>query len=387
MPDSSVQKTPSRLAIVTFLEAKNHGAYLQAYALQRFLRNLGVDSDLLDYSCPHLAWVYSPVHRGGLRGKNLLETLALVRLALHDRRRNARFRAFARRNLRVSRRRYYTLTSLQATNGAYAAFLAGSDQVFSIRCSNLDTAYLLSFVEDRAKKLSYAASFGFDDIPPPYRELYRALLSSFSRLSVREESGARIVRDLLGNAAPPVDVHVDPTLLLDAESWNGIADQSGLRAPKRYLLLYNVYPPLRLFSEAFRIARARGLSVVYLGKDLPLSDRMRRGVRVVETAAPQDFVRFFRDAECVLTNSFHGTVFSVLFRKPFAVELENAKAFNHRAESLLAKLGLGGHSLGGADAGAVLDAPADWDAAGRILAAERNRSAAYLREILTPHQP
>ena len=380
--NSAVPSATPRTAIVTFLEAMNHGAYLQAFALQRFLRDLGRPTVLLDYSCPHLAWVYAPIHRGGIFRGQPLDDLSRIRNAFRDRRRNAAFRAFARRNLRLSRKRYYTLTDLQSANAVYDAFLAGSDQVFSIRCSNLDTAYFLSFVEDPTKKVSYAASFGFDEIPPAYQDLYRALLGGFRRLSLREESGARIVRDLLGPAAPPVEVHADPTLLLDAEAWGEIAAQSRLRASRRYVLLYNVYRPCRLFDEAVRLARERGLRVVYLGQDMPLKDKFRHGIRVVDNAAPQDFVRLFRDAACVFTNSFHGTVFSILFRKPFLVELENQGAFNHRAEALLAKLGLPGRILPPADIGAALDAPVDWDAVGTALHAERDRSAAYLREIL-----
>ena len=372
-----------RIAVVTFLEARNHGAYLQAYALQRFLADLGFPCRLLDYSNPHMAWVYAPVHRGGLFRGRLPDDLSRVRNALLDARRNAAFRAFARRNLVLSRRRYYTLADLAAADAHYDIFLAGSDQVFSIRCSNLDTAYFLSFVSDGAKKVSYAASFGFDEIPAPYRALYRALLAPFRRLSLREESGARIVRELLGPDAPPVDVHVDPTLLLDAGAWSPIAAQSRVRVPRRYLLVYNVYRPVRLFDEAFRIARERRLPLVYLGRDLPLRDRLRRGVRVIESAAPQDFVRLFRDASCVLTNSFHGTAFSVLFRRPFLVELENRGAYNHRVAALLDRLGLRSCARGDGP-GTPAGEDADWERAAALLARERARSAAYLRKALAP---
>lgn len=394
---ASIVQPPSvstRVAIVSFVEAKNHGAYLQAYALQRFLENLGFESELIDYSNPHMARVYSPFHWEGLRGRNFLEILATIRLAIHDWRRNALFADFASRNLRLSSGsrqpapsrtpgHYTSLMQLEESNAQYDAFLVGSDQVFSIRCSNFDTAYFLSFVRDRAKKFSYAASFGFDEIPLPYRDLYRVLLSSFSCLSVRERSGVDIVHRLMGDAAPPTEVHVDPTLLLDAEAWGEVAAQSRRSAPRKYLLLYNVYRPIRLFEAAFRVARERGLSLVYLGHDLPIRDRLRRGVRTIETAAPEDFVRFFRDAACVFTNSFHGTVFSVLFRKPFVVELDNENAFNHRAEDLLAKFHLGGQILS-EYVSSTLDAPVPWDDVEQAMKTERIRSADYLRHILAP---
>ena len=380
----SIRPASPRVAIVTFHTAANYGAALQTYALQRFLLSLGVNAEVLNYFCPYISWCYAPVcfNNNGLHGGSFSKTIAKIRQAFLRHAKNVAFNDFIRRNVALSPRRYYNIAKLSDANERYDVFIAGSDQVFSILCTSLDTTYFLSFVDNPAKKLSYAASFGFDRLPENYKSLYRSLLGSFRHLSLREESGERIVKDLLGPEAPPTAVHPDPTLLLDAAAWNAIAAQSRLRIRRPYLLLYNVNPPKRLFDEAIRLARAMRLRIVYLGQDMQLSARFRSGLRIIDAAAPQDFVRLFQKADCVLTNSFHGTVFSILFRKPFFVELENLAAYNHRAEALVTKLGLEGSILPPVSSTLAVVPSPDWTRVDKILDEQRACAEAYFRDNL-----
>lgn len=370
----------ARLAIMTFVEASNYGAILQAYALQTFMRRLGLNADLVAYSCPHIAWTAAAIKRTGLYARDWREfAVKLWRLWL-DMRRNRSFRRFKQTKLKQTRR-FFTMSDLQPLNDLYAGFVAGSDQVFSIRCSNLDTAYFLGFVKDNAKKFTYAASFGFSEIPAPFETLYRALLASFSRFSMREQGGRAIIRKLLDRES---EVHVDPTLLLGQSDWEAIVPAARRRMPRRYILVYTVYEPVGLFEQALDLARATGCGIVYLGFDFFWIRKAlrRRDISVVYTAGPEAFVAYMARATYVLTNSFHGAVFSILFRKPFLVELENKGLFNHRARDLLDMLQLNDRVLNG-PATEAIDAPVDWARCDAVLNRERAAAAAYLKSLIT----
>ena len=370
-----------RIAIVTFASAFNYGAILQALGLQSTLARLGVKADLVDYSNPHIAWVYAPVKRSGLFFGGFGASLVHIWNAILAAARNSRFRRFVARHLHLTRRRFYLSDDLNVLNDRYDAFIAGSDQVFGLRCTNFDTAYFLSFVADPAKKFSYAASFGFDQVPAPYRKVYAALLSDFASLSVREESGRAILHSLLGPGVP-VQVHVDPTLLLSPDDWRAVAATSRRRLPRRYILVYNVQPPERLFEEALRLSDRLRIPVLYLGFEPFWVQRVfRRRVHLRYVAGPEDFLAAFANADYVLTNSFHGTVFSCLFRRRFAVELENKRMFNYRVQALLAQFNLADRAFSSADLLETLEKPVDWDAFERLRAAECARSESYLLSI------
>ena len=368
----------ARLAIMTFVGAANYGALLQAYALQAAMRTYGLQADLIDYSCPHIAWAYSPVKRTGLMVGPAKEKLVRLWRCMLDRRRNRNFARFKRQNLKTTRC-FYTLSDLAPLNEDYAGFIAGSDQVFNIRCSNLDAAFFLSFVTDDRKKFSYAASFGFDAIPPHFKPLFRGLLQGFSHFSMRESSGRDIIRDLLGREAM---VHVDPTLLLTQADWDLVGAQSRGRLPRRYIFVYNVNAPHKLFPRAIELAAKTGCDIVYFGFDFYwIRKALRRGVHVSYAGGPETFVAAVAGATYVLTNSFHGAVFSVIYKKPFLVELENQGVFNHRAGNLLKMLGLESRVLDdrGVD---VIDSPVDWARCETILQAEREKAVAYLESLV-----
>lgn len=372
---------PRRIAIVTFASAFNYGAILQALGLQATFRRLGVKADLIDYSNPHIAWVYSPVKRSGLFFGGFFASVVHIWNAILAAARNSRFRRFIARHLVLTRRRFYLSDDLNVLNDRYDAFIAGSDQVFGLRCTNFDTAYFLSFVADPAKKFSYAASFGFAQVPAPYRKVYAALLADFADLSVREESGRSIVRSLLGPDRP-VHVHVDPTLLLSPSDWLSIAATSRRRFPKRFILVYDVNPPVRLFEEAIRLSDRLRLPILFLGFEPFWIRRIfRRRVHLLYVAGPEDFLAAFSRATFVLTNSFHGTVFSMLFHRPFAVELENQRLFNFRVKALLAQFHLEDRAFSSADLLETLQKPVDWDTCDSLREAECSRSESYLLAI------
>lgn len=233
------------------------------------------------------------------------------------------------------------------------------------------------------RKIAYAPSFGIPRIPDGMEEELRTYLESFSHLSVRERQGQGIVRDITGKDVPVV---LDPTLLLERTDWAAAARDGG--AGRGYILCYCISRPDALAPYIRRLAEETGLPVVQL---CGVRQKVHPKARCILSAGPAEFLGLFRDAAYVCTNSFHGTVFSVQFQKPFFTAVapaEMAAPESSRTFSLLSRLGLGERIIGKGDT-ADLTAPIDWAAVGERLGRERKLSLDYLRCALEdrPHTP
>ena len=233
------------------------------------------------------------------------------------------------------------------------------------------------------RKIAYAPSFGIPRIPDGMEETLRGYLESFSHLSVRERQGQAIVRDIIGQDVPVV---LDPTLLLTQADWASVARDGG--AGQGYILCYCISRPGALAPYIRRLAEETGLPVVQL---CGARQKVHPKARCIFSAGPAEFLGLFRDAAYVCTNSFHGTVFSVQFQKPFftcVAPAEMAVPESSRTFSLLSRLGLGDRIIGKGDT-AELTAPIDWAAVEERLIQERQMSLTYLRCALEdrPCQP
>ena len=247
--------------------------------------------------------------------------------------------------------------------------LSGSDQIWNPKIfpdGRFDPVFFGAFSHKR--KIAYAPSFGIPRIPDGMEEELRTYLESFSHLSVRERQGQGIVRDITGKDVPVV---LDPTLLLERTDWAAAARDGG--AGRGYILCYCISRPDALAPYIRRLAEETGLPVVQL---CGVRQKVHPKARCIFSAGPAEFLGLFRDAAYVCTNSFHGTVFSVQFQKPFFTAVapaEMAAPESSRTFSLLSRLGLGERIIGKGDT-ADLTAPIDWAAVGERLGRERKLS-------------
>jgi len=348
--------------IVTFHRALNYGAVLQAYALYRSVAKLapaGSGVFILDHKNSHIDQLYSVLPSGTNLRALPAASVSLPAKAV----KKARFKKFLEGQ-----------TVLSREDNAEGIFIAGSDQVWNLRCTGGDRAYFLDFVKDNDKKNAYAASFGAGDVEPRYAAEIGELLSGFRNISVREQEGRRIVEALTGREAPVV---LDPTLLLDAGEWGRVASKSKFKGA--YVLLYTmtITPSIARFAAA--LAREKGLPLLHITDSVKW---VVPGSILKNHAGPQEWLRLFLDAETVVTNSFHGTAAAVNFNKPFFTELlpEPSKV-NGRLIHLLELFGLRGRLIeGGAPSPA--DTPIDYTAVNIILSREREFSLEYLRGVV-----
>lgn len=349
------------VGIITFHRASNYGAVLQAYALQRAINSLGASAEVVDYRSEAVELDHNPaaaMRAGGLAGAPLRFLRRMTK--------SRGFEEFRRASLPMSEP--VTSDSISKLDGVYDLLIAGSDQVWSEAFAKLDPVYRLEFAE-KSRRASYACSFGFSEFPAGSEDAIKKGLSGLETVSVREAPARDLVQECLGL---PARVDVDPTLLLDADDWRGMVPAPSTGSG--YILVYTVQPPVGLLDAARAKAAETGLEVVYLNNE----HRGNKDLRHVRYATPEEFLGWLDGASYVYTNSFHGTVFSIIFEKELVVECRTKKKYNNRSRALLELTGLEGREMTETDAG---EESIDWSDVRARLAVAREDSLAYLRGL------
>ena len=359
-----------KVGIVTFHNALSYGAALQSYALQSFIQNCGMDAEILNYECDYIEKNYKQILK--IDKKHPVKSLLGSVLKAPNKRRGIRLSAQFRENY-MNLSEHCSKRDLPKLVERYTLFITGSDQVFSPTCAGFDTTYLLDFARPN-QKYAYAASFGTAKIPEEKKTQYQQLLSQFRGISVREESGKRIVEELIDRTP---FVHVDPTLLLKSNQWDEVSAQPQITG--RYILVFNVLTPRNLVKCALELGKKTGYPVYYLTEQR--FPRLR-GVHYLSAVSPSQFIGLIKNAEYVYTNSFHGCVFSILYHKKFVTELDAVQSRNIRSEELLAKLNITGREIT-QTIHPNPDMPIDWQTVDTILNDERNKAQEYINNIKT----
>ena len=300
-------KTPIRnIGQVTFFQTL-YGAILQCAALQEFLKEHGFYCELIQYSSNGLLR-QQPWWRQ--QARHLLSWLD-TEVFCYLRTRNTRL--FSERYIRKTKK-FHSEHELQNAPH-YDAYIAGSDQIWNPRNNNGSSVYFLNFSPANALRITYAPSFGVTKLSETTQAQYRSLLKRIDFLSAREASGAAIIQQLTGNQKIPVVL--DPTFLVDAAKWRSIA--VGKKYNFHYVLCYQVGRNSQIRAKiqnvAKKIAKHVGARIIWVGD--PGYMRLKRPWAIGWDAGPAEFLHFVDNADFVITNSFHGLVFSLIFHKEF----------------------------------------------------------------------
>jgi hypothetical protein len=329
-------KNKKKIGILTFHNAHNYGAVLQAYALKTKLTQMGYEVSVLNYRNKYIARLYRKVlhidfwKRDVLpsRWRKVLTEVRDVFYGLKDWQRQWKtFEEFITEELLDGRQKRLSLREVSEEN--CDVYILGSDQIWARELTHgLDPAYFGQFAPEK-KKISYAASVPDAVIPEGQKPYFREYLNAFSSLSVREEKFAKELENLTGKK---VETVVDPTLLLTKEDYEELLYKEPLET-EDYIFAYYVVESEALKNCAAKAAQLLGIKLIELHyKKTP----QIQGKNMVFDAGPREFLTYIRDAGMVLTNSFHGTVFSILFQKDFYSVYHT----NGRIENLLGFLGL-----------------------------------------------
>lgn len=333
-----------KVGVITLHNSPNYGSCLQAYATQVVLARVGANAEIIDYYRKD-AIPENEVDRA-LNGQLVkkmpifkvpgVKQIAKIPVSRMVARRRAPLDEFRHSRLVLTERPYYSAEELDANPPVADIYCTGSDQVWnSIWNNGFDRAFYLSFAPEGKRKIAYAASIGKAKLEDWEAEPMRKALSSYSCISVREQEAADLLESIGVHGAVPV---IDPTLMLNRDDWEVIAD--GWVSPEPYILVYQLNHNAEFDAYVQKVAKKTGLKVMRIAYGV---HEKRSGENAVVCPSVGRFLSLFLGAEIVITDSFHGTAYSVNLGKKF-VAISPGR-FNGRIANLLAMTGLEDHWL------------------------------------------
>jgi len=392
---------PILAGIVTFISGVNYGCVLQRYALQTTLQSFGADVECMNFDPFDGSNKESADNRVNLipsfnQARRLL--VRKIRRILHyvfERKLRIEkaniFSEFEKRFLKNTKR-LDVYDDVEKEGERFDVLVAGSDQIWNAKWYHSEMFfkfYMLDFVPSQ-KRISYAASMGVSKIPEIYAPKFQQYLTDFSWRSVRENEGAKELERILNRS---VDVVLDPTMLLSLEEWNFLADQyyASKLQKSPYILCYSLGNQENVVKKALQIRKYHKLPILCLCKNVQekLSLKIRSPyVKPIMKAGPGEFVSLFKNSAYVVTDSFHGSVFSILYHKPFFTMMRDkkdpTKSMNSRMSTLFSTFHLESRLFSPEDKSTLTPESfeIDYEAVDKILQERREFSVNKLRKAI-----
>lgn len=302
----------SEIKIITLHCPINYGAALQAYALKAYLKKEGYDADLIDYRPKYVTEKQAYTYAGSLaKSKNYIKKALYLIAKFPTRYRVKRnFGRFLKSELCSTEVIYRSYEELKANPPVADVYICGSDQIWNTNMENgWDDSFFLSFVK-QGKKCSYAASMAISrELSVEESNRFKNQLDDFDAISVREQDAQKILLPIIKK---DINWVLDPVYLLSAEQWITLANKEKPEAKGKYILLYPMGNGDSVNAVAQALSQKSGLPIYTISRSMKVkSDRVFNGY------SPYQFLQLLSGAEYVVTNSFHGTSFSIIFRKNF----------------------------------------------------------------------
>lgn len=322
-----------KIGIMTFHSASNHGAALQAYALQTYLQKMGHEPFFINY---HMGRSF-PIRLFQYIGRTPSSTME----KLNNQLRTRSFLRFQRTYLKVGETDYFDHIQLQKNPPSCDVYICGSDQVWNpnlIKLEKDENAFWLNFGNNTVRRVAYAASFGVYKIEEDLIKKYANYVKRFDFVSVREKEAVEIIRNLGKEKAIQAP---DPTLLIDQKDYQRVY-MGSMPTQADYLFSYHLrtskspFMPIEQINETVlnklkfdKTYKAYSVSLLY-------------NILHQRYISPSKWLAFLRQSRFVVTNSFHGTIFSLIYHRPFIVLLKKGTSagMNSRITSLLDVVGL-----------------------------------------------
>ena len=343
------------IGLITIIDNNNYGNRLQNYAVQEILKKLNIDVNT----------VYNTISSFKFNCWFWIKKIAKFILV-------KRYRNFFKfsNSIKMSRKIISPNYIPKSLNNNYDYFIVGSDQVWNPNFDRLSDVDLLSFAEPN-KRISFSASFGISELQKKYHEKAKKELSKFKAISVREDAGKRIIKDVVGRT--DVEVLVEPTMLLTASEWDKVSKKPKMLKSDKFILNYflgELSDDRR--KEIYRVAKENDCEVInILDKNSPFYE-----------CGPSEFLYLEKHAFLICTDSFHSSVFAILYNRPFIVfdREDNIVSMNSRLETLLSKFKLENRKYCGKIT--KNDLSCDYQESYKILDKEKEKSIKWLKKAL-----
>ena len=361
-----------KAAVITNCDKTNYGSILQAFALQQEIKDLGGSGFVLQKRSvkkKSLAKKIKNLIVPSGNGYSIKSKWEIKRARKLYTTKNKKLAAFCQKQIEIK-----TCSTKEAEEillGDVDTLIAGSDQIWSPRAGLLSYFTTLQFGGKWMKRYAYAASVGVSDLSPEEKSMLRNGLREFQTVSLRESSSIKLIAPL---CKCEMRTDVDPTFLYDASFWEQYANTAPME--KNYIFVYMLRPEPLTLKLAKALSEKTGFPI-YLISNRIISDD---SIHNVTDAGIEDFLSYIKNAAYVVTNSFHGTAFSVQFHRPFlSVAIEGS---GMRVSDFLNDVGLKDHIASEVTDFEKITQDTDWAAVDALLAEKRKNSTEYLRSIL-----
>lgn len=365
-----------KIGVLTLPFNLNYGGYLQSYALMTILKQLGHNPILLYYRWPKRPFKKRFVYFFKSIGKLILQfkyRTFVMNAELEYRRSGKLIMNFVDSEIYPKTAPIYSSKELRFKTNQLKldAIIVGSDQVWRPAYVPSIENYFLSFLSDNDNKLriSYAASFG--TISPEYNkkqiEQCRKLYSKFNYISVREESAIDVIKSFNWESYNKVEVVLDPTMLLKKEEYEKFINKT---YDKNYIFKYVLDNNTYIEESCIKMSELLNISNI---KDCKPIGQYKISI--------EDWLSNIYNASYIITDSFHGTVFSILFNKPFILII-NSDRGKDRFDTILKRFGLKSRVLLNNNIEDIIKNKIDWELINQILDRERVQSLQFLKQSL-----
>ena len=310
-----------KIGMFTFHRANNLGAVLQASALQKYIENNFGDCEIVDYYPNNNIPV---IYKGIKKVLRICKKIAIYPLTKKKREREYRFNEYRKKYYKLTKQHYYGDSWIEDELKEFDILISGSDQILNTTLTGNSRAYYLDFFE--GKKISYASSFGRTNITQNEIDLIKSELPRYSAVSVREKSAGEIIKRICGVDSELV---MDPVFLLKKEEWESRCNMD-IILPERFIFVYSMENSENLERVVHLIKEEKNIPVIVVrggGKSGRIIGRED------VSCGPEEFLRYIKDSELVITNSFHGIAFSIIMNKCFYAISHSTR--NARIENIL----------------------------------------------------
>lgn len=331
-----------KIALLSYIKSCNYGTLLQDYALANKIRDLGCECEYIDY--------FPAIRSTGIR--RILGIIKRTVLSVLTRKQNSgiddfsfwgswQFRKINRKCVNFTRSyiplsEEYNPKNLQLANSRYDKFIVGSDQTWSPNIINERSPFLLGFVQENKKKYAYAPSLGTLNIPSDFLTLLKKNVSDFSIVTCRELSNCPVLQNCFEREVIHV---VDPTLLLTKAEWLSVSIPVN-NMPAKYILCYILGEKECISGFAEALGVQEKMPVYYI----MTRPHYLKKKKLLKDIGPREFVSLVANASCLITDSFHGSIFAINFQVPFYTftkrEAGTNSQDNDRISEVLSEFGL-----------------------------------------------
>lgn len=372
----------AKIAVINRTNLINYGSVLQCYALCRAVRDLGYESEILweeGNLSSNFDFRLIKVIRTGVKVmthpsllKSTIKSIKEIREKEIHPETVKLFRKFVEENIQQRTLMHNELVDV-AHSDEYLKFICGSDQVWCSTTTYVDPLMYLRFVP-REKRIAYAPSIGRDYIPKYNRKKMRKYITDIPHVSIRENDGRRLVKELTGREVPVV---ADPTLLLEREVWEPLKDES-IQPARPYVLCYFLDTPSQKTQQDIELfAKEKGLEIISIGRELDIENIQN------PFCGPSQFLSYVSNATMVITDSYHGMLFSIIYKKKFWAIERSYQQFDQSSRQLtvLDKLNLRERYI--SDTNHLSREEIDYDTVHEKIKDFREFSLEYLRESIS----